>query len=260
MTAVSGFRQRLNQGGLILATFVKTTSHQTVEVLGTTGLDAIVLDAEHAPFGAESLDRCLSVAGALPTLVRVPANRPESILQALDMGAAGVLVPHVDSPAEAAHAVSAARYAGGTRGFSASTRAGRYGERQWSDYLSQSDADTAVLLQIESALAVTQAEAIASVPGVDALFMGPADLAVSLGAHRIDDRIVQDAIAQICAAARRAVCPLGCFVPDVAAISGLYDLGVRFFVIGSDQALLKKAMHQVVNDARTLGGTASNPH
>lgn len=175
-------RERLVAGESLFATFVKTTSHQTVEVLAATGLDTLVLDAEHAPFGPESLDRSLLAARAcsLPVLVRVPYPRGAAIQQALDMGAAGVMVPHVDSAAIALEVVRAARY-GGTRGYSASPRAGGYGQRGMAEHLRLSDAHTAVLVQIESGEAVAQVREIAAVPGVDCLFIGPADLAVSIG-------------------------------------------------------------------------------
>ena len=191
MTGAPTFRQRLRSGELLLATFVKTTSPQTVEVLSATGLDAVVLDAEHAPFGPESLDRCLGAArgSGVVGLVRIPALRAEAILQALDMGAAGVFVPHVDTAEQAREAVDAARYVGGKRGYSASARAGDYGECDMALHLHSGDTGTAVIVQIESVEAVARAEAIALVPGVDCLFIGPADLAVSIGASSMKTRL-----------------------------------------------------------------------
>lgn len=243
-------RERLVAGESLFATFVKTTSHQTVEVLAATGLDTLVLDAEHAPFGPESLDRSLLAARAcsLPVLVRVPYPRGAAIQQALDMGAAGVMVPHVDSAAIALEVVRAARY-GGTRGYSASPRAGGYGQRGMAEHLRLSDAHTAVLVQIESGEAVAQVREIAAVPGVDCLFIGPADLAVSIGADSPGDPRVAEAIAQVCAVGRAARCAVGCFVSDVAQVAGLRSLGVAFFVVGSDQALLRAAARQAMAGA-----------
>jgi 2-keto-3-deoxy-L-rhamnonate aldolase RhmA len=252
MTVAPSFRQRLVRRERLIATFVKTTSHQTVEVLGATGLDAVVLDAEHAPFGPESLDRCLgaAVGVGLPALVRVPAMRAEAVLQALDMGACGVLVPHVDDAEQASEAVSAARYVGGRRGYSASARAGAYGDVDMRTHLQNSDEGVAVIAQIESTTAVRNARAIASVPGVDCLFIGPADLAVSLGAGSMADERVHSAIAEVCTAARDAGCAVGSFVPDAAAMAPLAAQGVSFFVMGSDQSWLKRMARQLVAQAR----------
>jgi len=243
-------RERLVAGEPLFSTFVKTTSHQTVEVLAATGLDTLVLDAEHAPFGPESLDRSLLAARAcgLPVLVRVPYPRGAAIQQALDMGAAGVMVPHVDSAAVALDVVRAARY-GGTRGYSASPRAGGYGQRGMAEHLRLSDAHTAVLVQIESGQAVAQAREIAAVPGVDCLFIGPADLAVSIGADSPTDPRVTEAVAQVCEAGRQARCAVGCFVSDVRQVTSLRALGVAFFVVGSDQALLRAAARQAMAGA-----------
>ncbi|WP_259276329.1 aldolase/citrate lyase family protein, partial [Raoultella terrigena] len=133
-------------------------------------------------------------ACALPVLVRVPYPRAAAVQQALDLGAAGVMVPHVDDARIAAEVVRAARYGqGGARGFSNSSRAGGYGARGMAEHLRASDAHTTVIVQIESAQAVAEASAIAAVPGVDCLFVGPADLAVSLGAQGLDDPRVADA-------------------------------------------------------------------
>ncbi len=144
-------RSRILARDRLMATFVKTTSHQTVEVLAATGMDTLVLDAEHAPFGPESLDRSLLAAHAcaLPVLVRVPYPRAAAIQQALDLGAGGVMVPHVDDARIAEEVVRAARYGqGGARGFSNSSRAGGYGARGMAEHLLASDAHTSVIVQI----------------------------------------------------------------------------------------------------------------
>jgi 2-keto-3-deoxy-L-rhamnonate aldolase RhmA len=251
VSTAPSLRERLRSGAEIRAIFVKTTSHQTVEVLGGTGLDAIVLDAEHAPFGPESLDRCLSAARGvgLPALVRVASARPEAVLQALDMGAAGVLVPHVDCVEDAEAAVRAARYVGGSRGFSPSPRAGGYGARSMAEHLAASDAQSLVIVQIESATAVANAAKIAAVSGVDAVFLGPADLAVSLGVCDTAHAKVQQAVASTCAAAQASGCAIGSFAGDARAVAGLHALGVRFFVIGSDQSLLQRATRQLLAES-----------
>jgi len=144
-------RERILGPGMRIGTFVKTASPQVVEILGTTTLDYAVVDAEHAPFDRGMLDLMLLAgrAAGIPLLVRIPDTAPASILQVLDLGAAGILVPHVDSAEHAREIVARARYRKGVRGFSSSPRVAGYGTMSMKAALDAGDA-TCVLAQIES--------------------------------------------------------------------------------------------------------------
>lgn len=242
-------RDAISKDHTLAGTFVKTTHYQIVEVLAGTALDFVVLDAEHAPFGRESLDACCLAAraGRLPALVRTASSRPEHILQALDCGATGVLVPHVDNAEIANNVVGAARYreANGTRGFSNSPRAGGYGQTALPQHIRDSDQQTTVIVQIETALSVENISEIAKVPGVDALFVGRADLAVSYGVDAITHPRVQAAVERVCEVAKEHGRPLGIFLPNTAEIDAFTALGFTFFVIGSDQSMLKSGANQI---------------
>jgi 2-keto-3-deoxy-L-rhamnonate aldolase RhmA len=124
-----------------VGTFVKTDSTQVVEVLGHTDLDFLVLDAEHAPFDRAQQDRMLLAAHAVgkPMLVRIPDHRDATILSVLDLGAAGIVVPHVDSAEDARNVVAAARFVGGRRGLSLSARFGGYGTRSRAEAMTEAD-------------------------------------------------------------------------------------------------------------------------
>jgi 2-keto-3-deoxy-L-rhamnonate aldolase RhmA len=123
------FRRRFLAREVLLGTFVKTPGPHTTEALGGAGLDFVVIDEEHGPFDRGSIDLALlgARAGGIAGLVRV--SDTGHLLAALDDGATGVLVPHVDSPQRAAEVVALCRYRGGRRGFSNTTRAGGYGGR-----------------------------------------------------------------------------------------------------------------------------------
>lgn len=243
----------------LAGTFVKTTHYQTVEVLSGTGLDFIVLDAEHAPFGRESIDACCLAArsGSLPTLVRTATSRSEHILQALDSGANGILVPHVDDAKIASDVVKAARYreAGGERGFSNSPRAGGYGAFSLADHIDKSDRNTAVVVQIETAAGVENVSDIVAVPGIDALFIGRADLAVSFGVNDLNHPNVVNAVEHVCRVARESEFPVGIFLPDTAQAATFMELGVTFFVIGSDQSILKGGVNAVMTSFSAMSPT-----
>lgn len=249
-------RAALSSGETLLGTFVKTTHHQTVEVLAGSGLDVVVLDAEHAPFTRESLDACCLAAKAcqIPVLIRTASARPEYIMQALDSGAQGVLVPHVDSPEIATDVIRAARYreSDGLRGFSNSSRAGGYGSLELAQHIEQSDRMATVIVQIESKAAVENVEQICRVRGVDALFVGRADLAVSYGVGTLTHPDVQKAVEHTLLIAREHGMPVGIFLSDTKEMETFFRLGARLFIVGSDQSLLKRGVADIISTTRTV--------
>jgi 2-keto-3-deoxy-L-rhamnonate aldolase RhmA len=242
-------RARLHAGESILGTFVKTPSHVVLEVLGLAGLHCAVIDAEHAPIGLDALDTMLLGARAvgLPALVRVPGHEPGFINSCLDAGASGVLVPHVRSAEEAAAAVAACRYSG-VRGFSPSSRAGFYGTRPAAEHRTVSDNTTNVWCQIEDEAALAALPSIAAVPGVDCLFIGPADLALSMGLAGPGDPRLWPAIEAVAKAGRDAGVPVGMFVGEMSQVATLRTLGMRAFLVGSDQSLLAAQARSLLTD------------
>lgn len=229
--------------------FVKTTSPQCVEVLGASGLDFAVLDAEHAPFDRAALDRALLAGSAvgLPLFVRVQERSAAGLLSVLDMGAAGVLVPHVDSAQQAREVVAHCRFVGGDRGYSSSPRAAGYGTLGMKEAIRQGDR-VAVICQIESAAAVQEASGIAAVEGVAGLFIGRADLALSMGLDSAQDAAVTRATEQVIRAARAAGKLAGMFVSSTVEREKYRALGVQWFVQGSDQSLLRQGAHAIARE------------
>lgn len=180
---IAGFRQRLLSRVPLAGTFLKTPAYQLIEILAQSELDFVCLDAEHAPFDRNAIDACCAIGRALdfPVLVRIGDGSPREILQALDCGAVGIVVPHVDSAAKAQAVAQAARFGQGGRGFAGSTRWAGYATQSMPDLLKKSAEETVVMAQIEEPEAVEAAEAIAATDGIDALFLGPADLSVGYG-------------------------------------------------------------------------------
>lgn len=227
-------------GRPVLGGFVKTASHQAVELLCRAGLDVVIADAEHAPLGLQTLD-AMALAGRAwdaSLLVRPVDLAPGFIGQCLDMGFSGVLAPHVDSAAAAGAVLDAVRYDRGHRGFSPSTRAANYGAADPAAYRRMADADAVVWTQIEDAAALSELGAIAAVAAVDCLFIGRADLAASLGVSRGDDPKVVEAVRAICAAGALAGRAVGIYVGRAEEIAPLRQMGVSVFVCGSDQSWL----------------------
>jgi 2-keto-3-deoxy-L-rhamnonate aldolase RhmA len=250
-------RARVRAGTPVIATFVKTASHQTLEILGLSGLDAAIIDAEHAPFDRATLDRMIAAApSALPVMVRVPSHDPAFINGCLDMGATGLLVPHTCDAAGARAIAQSVKYGLGKRGFSPSGRAGGYGTVDGARYRAQADALSTIWCQIEDAEALDALDEIAAVEEIDCLFIGPADLSLSLGAAGPADPRVQAAIRAVAEAGRRHHRSVGMFIGQTAQIPALLALGITVFVCGSDQGLLLGRARELAGElARTARET-----
>ena len=210
----------------------------------------MVLDIEHAPLSVEQTDHCILAArsAGLPVLVRVDGLYPNVIQRALDMGAAGVIVPHIRSAEESRVAIAATRYFGDNRGFSADHRAANYGRIETTTYRQWSDTASIVIVQIEDAVAVERIEEIAAVPGFDALFIGRADLAISFGvteAHNAQVEKAVSSISQSCLSAGRSI---GVFLLSVSDLPSAAAKGTSLFFIGSDQSLLKTSAKGLVSE------------
>ena len=244
-------KQRLAAGEPIIGTFVKTPSLIVVEVLARTALDCLCLDAEHAPFDRMSIDGCVMAARAGQTdiLVRVPVASSEHILNALDCGATGIVAPHIRSAAEAGALVRAAAYGHGGRGYAGSSRAAGYTTTSMADHLANSAARTVVIAQIEDPEAIEHIDAIASVEGIDALFVGRVDLTVAYGADSQDDPRVVEAVERVCAAGKRHGRPVGMFLARASDIPRWRQRGATLFLLGSDHSFMLAGAAALVQEA-----------
>lgn len=233
------FKSRLTAREPLVGCFIKTPHPIIVEVLGASSLDFLVLDAEHAPFDRASIDACMIAARAVncPVLVRVPSPDPAGLLNVLDCGAAGVLVPHVNTVEQAEALAQAMHYAPGGRGFASTTRAGGYGSRSLNDHKAQSRDEVSLICQIEDQEGAENFEAIASVADVDALFVGRADLAVSYGLENFNAPETADLCGDILGAKNAAT---GLFCAPSEDTNKWRDKGASFVVSGSDHSFLTK--------------------
>lgn len=232
------FRSRMLSGENLAGTFMKTPSHDVLEVLALSGLDFVCLDAEHAAFDRTGLDVCLAVARALdfPVLVRIARGTPEAVLQALDMGAVGVVVPHVDSVEKAQAVAKSARFGLGGRGFAGSTRWAGYATRTMPEVLAKSRDETVVIAQIEEPAGVDAAREIAAVEGIDGLFIGPADLSVSYGHAGQDNADLAAGFKAVGAATAAEGKAYISWVTSVAQAKERAAYGLSVFFIGSEHS------------------------
>jgi len=243
-------RKALLERALTLGTWVQVGHAAIAEVLATVGFDWICADAEHTDIGpAEfaALARGLHGRGPVP-LVRVRENDPLAIRQMLDMGAQGVIVPLVNSAAEAEAAVRAAKYSPrGVRGF-AFHRGNQWGAG-FADYVVHANDDVAVVVMVESKSAVENIDAILAVDGVDGVFIGPYDLSGSYGRPgRTADPVVRDACARVAAACRSAGKAAGIHVvlPTPESVGQAIAEGFTFVALGVDTVFLRDAARQAL--------------
>lgn len=234
------FKARLKAGDTQLGLWLSIPSPVTAEALCLLGYDWLLFDSEHSPVDVAGLQPLLQAASAGDSaLAARPAwNDKVLIKRILDIGAQTVLIPFVQSPDEAAQAVRAARYPPeGVRGVAGATRASRYAQAR--DYLTGANDQICTLVQIETGEALDRLEAIAAVDGVDGVFVGPSDLAASLGhLGRPDAEPVQW---ELQAAAERILAAGG--VPGILATTPqdaarYIGWGYRFVAVSVDLGLL----------------------
>lgn len=216
------------------------------------GWDSVTLDAQHGLFDERSLRDVLhALSAATPRrYVRVPWNDPALVGRALDLGADGVIAPMINSVAEAQALARAAWYPPrGQRSFGPGLSALRAGGRPYVDYAG----DTSVWAMIETREALEAVEAVAAVDGVDGLFVGPNDLALSLGlpsgSNRQEPQMI-DAFGRIVAAAAAHRKRSGIYCTNAAYARQMADLGFTMVTAAGDAALLSAAAAQVVEDVR----------
>lgn len=205
-----------------------------------TDLDCLCLDAEHAPYGRMELDQSLSIAAAkgMPTLVRVPDVSASTILNALDCGATGIVAPHITTREAAENLAKATKFGTGGRGYAGSTRAAGFGRKSMADTIKHNAQETVTIAQIEDVEALDVLDDIASVDGIDCLFVGRIDLTVALGAKSPTDQVVLDAVSKICAAGKKHGIPVGMFTPSMDEVSMWRAQGASFFLMSSDQSFV----------------------
>ncbi|MEM8554072.1 MAG: aldolase/citrate lyase family protein, partial [Pseudomonadota bacterium] len=199
------------------------------------------------------LDACLAIGRALdfPLFVRVPSADPAAMLQALDSGADGLIVPHVDSPEKAEAVVKAARFGRGGRGFAGTSRWAGMGTRPMGEVLAET-ADTLVIAQIEDVEGVETCEAICATPGLDGIFLGPADLSVAYGhANQTSDDLIA-AIKRVGAAVKANGLAYFTFVPDAEKAKAWSQYGFTGYFIASEHAWMRQMANAQAQAIRGL--------
>ncbi|WP_345063893.1 HpcH/HpaI aldolase/citrate lyase family protein [Acidovorax lacteus] len=252
------FKQRLAAGETVLGLWLGLAHAYSAEILTGAGFDWLLIDGEHAPNDLHSVLAQLQAIGSAShalglgaraphPVVRLPVGDAALIKQTLDIGAQTLLVPMVDTPEQAAALVRATRYAPeGVRGMgSALARASQW--QAYGDYVQAANREVCLLVQAETVTALGHLDAIAATPGVDGVFIGPADLSASMGypgqpQHPAVLAAIDDAIARI----RRAGKAAGILATQDAQARQWHAAGAQFVALGIDTMLLSRAAADLV--------------
>jgi 4-hydroxy-2-oxoheptanedioate aldolase len=238
----NAFKAALAAGKLQIGLWSSLGSAVGAEIVGDCGFDWILFDTEHSPNEVPDLLAQLQASqkGTATAVVRPAWNDMVLVKRCLDIGAQSLLLPYVQNADEAKAAVRSTRYPpDGVRGVATSSRASRYGRIP--GYLQKANSEICVLVQAETRVALDQLEAIAAVPGVDGVFIGPADLAASLGhignpQHADVQAALKDAVTRL----KKAGKPAGILTANEEEARRYIEWGYLFVAVGADVGLLAK--------------------
>ncbi len=256
--ALSHLHTRLAAGETVFNGWLHLPGGVSAEIMGQAGYDALTIDLQHGLIGDGGLVSSLQAIAATPAaaLVRVPWLHPPDLMRALDAGAVGVICPMIDTAEQASALVHACRYAPqGGRSYGP-TRASLI----YPGYLGRADTQTLVFAMIETATSLANLDAILDTPGLSGVYVGPADLSLSLtGTATLDFSQSQmaEAVAHIAReASRRNLIP-GIFTQGGELARQAMSLGYRFVTAGSDFALLGGAARAVLSDLQSTAPSTS---
>ncbi len=252
---VNFIRRRVLNNELLFGLIANLGSSITVEMAGVAGYDWLWIDGEHGMGGFTDLVHQLQAASATPAapVVRVVWNDFPLIKRVLDMGAAGVIVPWINTAEDAAQVVRAMRYPPeGIRGVARLIRSNAFGF-ETAEYYQRANQDLLTAVQIETVTAVANAEEIAAVAGVDTLVIGPMDLSTSMGiSGQFQNPLLWEAFAKVAAACKKHGKAAGILLPAQEDVDRLVEMGFRFIATGADGSLLANSMRANLNRCRQV--------
>ena len=252
---MSTFTARLREQQLLIGTMLTLPSPETAEIVSKCGFDWLFLDGEHGPASVLDWQRVMqAVGGRAACILRVPSCSEEHIKKALDIGADGIIVPMVNTVTQARDAVAWTRYSPKGRRGVGLARAHGYG-LEFPEYMQRANDEIALILQAEHIDAANNIESIASVDGVDAIFIGPYDLSASLGRMgQLDHPEVLAAIEKITVACKGRGMPLGYFGRTADSVKPRIEAGFSLICAGTDAGFVSRGALDVVASLRDRQG------
>lgn len=256
---VSRTKAKLQRDEPVLALTLHLTDPSLYELASLMGFDCIWMDMEHHSYSLETAAHMMRAArvGTADIMARPAKGEFMRMGRMLEAGAQGIMYPRCDDAAEAAEVVRWAKFAPqGTRGVDAANADNPYLTVPVAEYIAEANRETFVVIQIEDAKALDQADEIAAVDGVDILFLGPGDFSILSGIPaQFDHELIHQAVKKVAGAAEKAGIHWGCPAFSVEHSRKLIDMGARFLAHQADILFVKAGMEQVRRDFQTLGFT-----
>ena len=257
---VNKFKQAIQEGRTQLGAWLTSGAPSTAEALGCAGFDFLVVDMEHTPVDTPEMVEMLRTLAGTPAqaVVRLVWNDMVWLKRVLDGGAQTVLLPFVQNAEEAKRAVACTRYPpDGIRGVAGSHRGSRFGTVP--DYLKTASREICVMVQIETMAGLEQLPAIAAVPGVDSIFIGPSDLAASMGLlGDLSNPAVQERLKDAARQCRQLGKPCGILGMNPEMVAKFIEYGYTWIAIGSDMGFMVGRAQEWLGKARTLAPVAQS--
>ena len=255
MLQTSKVKQKLKNGEIVIRAFLRSSDPTSAEIMALAGVDLIVIDNEHYPFNPQRMETIIRAAETYGAecMVRVPNTEPARIAQIMDMGAIGVVVPHIESREEALAVVDAVKYAPvGHRGFCPITRAASYGMAMSGDeYTRLANEQTCIILMTETKKGLEALDDILAIPEVDGISIGPSDVSASYGLpgqpdHPVVKAAIEEGQRKIIASGK-CLCDL---YKNPEQARRAIQSGVRMFQIGSPLQLLSGGFKELIQGVK----------
>jgi 2-keto-3-deoxy-L-rhamnonate aldolase RhmA len=243
---MSNLKAKLKNGGLVIGTMISEIRNPNLAfMLAQCGFDYFIIDTEHGAYSPETVSNMIAAArgAGISVIVRIPEIRREAIMKPLDSGAAGLLVPMVNTADQALEIMSYAKYPPmGNRGAALSRAHSYFGRPNAAEYLDQANETTFIAVQAESPQAIENLESIASTPGIDAIFVGPFDLSVSMGIPgQLNHPGEVEAVAKVIDVCQQHKITPGIHMSSVETLQDWIRKGMRFVSFSSDVDLIARA-------------------
>ncbi|MDB4927215.1 aldolase/citrate lyase family protein [Mucilaginibacter sp.] len=252
---MKNLKKRLKNGETLNGCWLNLGSTITAEIVGLSGYDWVLLDLEHGGGSERDILNQLQALEHTPAaaLVRVESTQRQRIQKVLDMGAEGIMCPHIDNAAEASEVAVGLHYPPhGVRGVAKMVRATGYGQN-FADYYKNAQDDILGIVQIETAEALNNLDAIAAIDNIDVLFIGPNDLTMDMGIHgQYDHPLFKDALKRTVEAAEKVGKAAGILIFDVNDYQTYMDAGIRLIGCGADATFVANGALAMANQINTV--------
>ncbi|MFZ2658064.1 MAG: aldolase/citrate lyase family protein [Victivallales bacterium] len=243
-------KELMDEKKSVFGIFAKTNDPMFVEIMGRAGMDFVIIDCEHGPNSPREVLPLVLAANAsnLQAVVRVGSSSVIEIQRMLDLGISGVQVPQVQTEEDARGVVKSAKFAPlGRRGVCCNVRAADYSLKKRQEYFSGQNKDVAVIVHIEGVEGFRNLPSLMDVEGIDVFFIGPNDLAQSLGCPDVNHRKVQDAVNEIIAKCRKKGKHVGIYADNVQSAVQYKAMGVNYVACSTDVGIFARACADMAN-------------